>query len=82
MQVALRIRPLNEAEAEEGAALVAHRVGEQVSWGGELCLGRRRAPMMGTRESAGHHADHHETLALLVHAQTLAFNPAQLLALL
>ncbi|KAM6250298.1 kinesin-like protein KIF19 [Porphyrio hochstetteri] len=29
LTVALRIRPLNEAEAEEGAALVAHKVGEQ-----------------------------------------------------
>ncbi|KAM6114088.1 LOW QUALITY PROTEIN: kinesin-like protein KIF19 [Pterocles gutturalis] len=29
LTVALRIRPINEAEAEEGAALVAHRVGEQ-----------------------------------------------------
>ncbi|KAM9598863.1 LOW QUALITY PROTEIN: kinesin-like protein KIF19 [Morphnus guianensis] len=29
LMVALRIRPLNEAEAEEGAALIAHRVGEQ-----------------------------------------------------
>ncbi|XP_040976301.1 kinesin-like protein KIF19 [Aquila chrysaetos chrysaetos] len=29
LMLALRIRPLNEAEVEEGAALVAHRVGEQ-----------------------------------------------------
>ncbi|KAM6121939.1 kinesin-like protein KIF19 [Phoenicopterus ruber ruber] len=29
LMVALRIRPVNEAEAEEGAALVARRVGEQ-----------------------------------------------------
>lgn len=34
VQVALRIRPLSEAEAEEGAALVARRVGEQVSRAG------------------------------------------------
>ncbi|XP_068003467.1 kinesin-like protein KIF19 [Melanerpes formicivorus] len=29
LTVALRIRPISEAEAEEGAALVAHRLGEQ-----------------------------------------------------
>ncbi|XP_059682572.1 kinesin-like protein KIF19 [Gavia stellata] len=29
LTVALRIRPINEAEAEEGAALIARRVGEQ-----------------------------------------------------
>ncbi|KAM6299077.1 kinesin-like protein KIF19 [Aegotheles albertisi] len=29
LMVALRIRPINAAEVEEGAALVAHRVGEQ-----------------------------------------------------
>lgn len=34
-QVALRIRPLSDVEMEEGAALVAHRVDEQV---GFLCV--------------------------------------------
>ncbi|XP_054246841.1 kinesin-like protein KIF19 [Indicator indicator] len=29
LTVALRIRPISEAEAEEGAALIAHRLGEQ-----------------------------------------------------
>lgn len=47
MQVALRIRPLNEAEAEEGAALVAHRVGEQVSWGGGIVPGPQESPHDG-----------------------------------
>lgn len=31
-QVALRIRPLNEAEIEEGAAVVAQRVDDQVGF--------------------------------------------------
>lgn len=30
LQVALRIRPMNEAEIEEGAAVIAHKVDEQV----------------------------------------------------
>lgn len=29
-QVALRIRPLNDTELEEGAAVIAHKVGDQV----------------------------------------------------
>lgn len=29
-QVALRIRPLNDAELEEGATVIAHKVGDQV----------------------------------------------------
>lgn len=31
-QVALRIRPLSDAEQEEAATIVAHRVDEQVRW--------------------------------------------------
>lgn len=34
-QVALRIRPLNDAELEEGATVIAHKVGDQV----RRCLG-------------------------------------------
>ncbi|KAM6424005.1 kinesin-like protein KIF19 [Liasis olivaceus] len=30
LMVALRIRPINEAESEEGATVIAHRVGEQI----------------------------------------------------
>ncbi|XP_054351614.1 kinesin-like protein KIF19 [Pongo pygmaeus] len=30
LQVALRIRPLNDAELEEGAAVIAHKVGDQM----------------------------------------------------
>uniref|UniRef100_A0A7M4FEF0 Kinesin-like protein n=1 Tax=Crocodylus porosus TaxID=8502 RepID=A0A7M4FEF0_CROPO len=30
VQVALRIRPINEAELEEGASIIAHRVGDQM----------------------------------------------------
>lgn len=33
VQVALRIRPINEAELEEGASIIAHRVGDQVRLG-------------------------------------------------
>lgn len=29
-QVALRIRPLSDSELEEGAAIIAHKVGDQV----------------------------------------------------
>lgn len=29
-QVAIRIRPLNSAELEEGATVIAHKVGDQV----------------------------------------------------
>jgi hypothetical protein len=32
-QVALRIRPLNSAEQEEGATVIAHKVGDQVRLG-------------------------------------------------
>lgn len=32
LQVALRIRPLSDAEQEEAATIVAHRVDEQVRW--------------------------------------------------
>ena len=32
MQVALRIRPLNEAESDEGASVVAQRVDDQVGY--------------------------------------------------
>lgn len=33
LQVALRIRPPNDAELEEGAAVIAHKVGDQVRLG-------------------------------------------------
>lgn len=44
-QVALRIRPLNEAEIEEGAAVVAQRVDDQVGFvklvhRGNRCVGK------------------------------------------
>lgn len=32
LQVALRIRPLSDAEQEEAATIVAHRVDDQVRW--------------------------------------------------
>ncbi|KTG06954.1 hypothetical protein cypCar_00020108 [Cyprinus carpio] len=33
-KVALRIRPLSDAELEEGATIIAHKVDDQVSTGG------------------------------------------------
>ena len=47
VQVALRIRPINEAEVEEGAALVARREGKQVSWG--VVHGLQESPRDGDR---------------------------------
>lgn len=38
-QVALRIRPLSDVEIEEGAAIVAHRVDDQVRvWHPYVCI--------------------------------------------
>lgn len=37
-QVALRIRPLNEAEIEEGASVVAQRVDDQVGYTAVSCV--------------------------------------------
>ncbi|MEE6527461.1 hypothetical protein FKM82_028851 [Ascaphus truei] len=46
--VALRIRPINEAELDEEAAIIAHKVGEQIRLRGSLnvCQCSRRGPKM------------------------------------
>lgn len=40
-QVALRIHPLSEAELEEGATIIAHKVGDQVSEREDTCPWQR-----------------------------------------
>ena len=44
-QVALRIRPLSDTELEEGATVIAHKVGDQVRlWGHRACVHRVATP--------------------------------------
>lgn len=46
-QVALRIRPLNDTELEEGAAVIAHKVGDQVRLS-QGCRARPPPPRLAT----------------------------------